>query len=337
MTEQEKLIEHNSENHRNKKTSIFFRLFKLTIWILIIWWITFYNSYSNFLEKKITTIDKIIKINSWDTFYSLPNKLKVDSFYLKVYLKLNNPWFNLQAWEYKIFKESNIKDLIIQLENPINKDQQITILEWWNIFDIDDLLTTTWLIKKGDFIKNYSHLEGFLYPDTYNINLNNFNLEDFTKKLEDNFNNKVRNKILNWLNKNEIQELITLSSIVEKEANIKDNPEEVAIIAWILKKRLDENWFIWADITVCYPYRLTSKDCTPNFIWKHIKDKNNYNTRTMLGLPKTPIWNPSFKTINATLNYKKSPYYYYLHDNNWNIHYARTNKEHVNNKNSYLK
>jgi cell division protein YceG involved in septum cleavage len=49
-------------------------------------------------------------------------------------------------------------------------------------------------------------------------------------------------------------------------------------------------------------------------ISEYINEKSEYNTRTMTGLPKTPISNPSFETIDATLNYKESEYWFYLHD-----------------------
>jgi UPF0755 protein len=125
-----------------------------------------------------------------------------------------------------------------------------------------------------------------------------------------------------------------LASIVEKE---EKSTKEKATVAWLLKKRLNENWFIWADATVCYPYELTFDECNPKFIWNHIQDKNNYNTRTKLGLPKTPICNPSNNSIEAVYNSKDTPYYYYLHDENWQIHYAKTNEEHVANKMLYIK
>ena len=73
---------------------------------------------------------------------------------------------------------------------------------------------------------------------------------------------------------------------------------EIEIVAGILKKRLDENWLIGADATVCYPYKVTYKECTPDFVVSKIQDKNEYNTRTKIGLPKTPISNPSFASIN---------------------------------------
>jgi UPF0755 protein len=94
---------------------------------------------------------------------------------------------------------------------------------------------------------------------------------------------------------------------------------------------------IWADITVCYPHKLTANECKM-VITKYINEKSDYNTRTMSGLPKTPIWNPSFETINATVNYKKSNHWFYLHDiKTWKIYYADTNEWHTINKNRYLR
>jgi UPF0755 protein len=116
--------------------------------------------------------------------------------------------------------------------------------------------------------------------------------------------------------------------VEKEEKNINEKP----IVAGILKKRFDNGWQIWADITVCYPHELTSNECKM-VISKYITEVSDYNTRTMVWLPKTPIWNPSFETINATLNYKSTDYWYYLHNiNTWKIYYAKTNAEHEENK-----
>jgi cell division protein YceG involved in septum cleavage len=71
---------------------------------------------------------------------------------------------------------------------------------------------------------------------------------------------------------------------------------------------------------------------------KYIGEKNEYNTRTMIWLPKTAISNPSFESVNAVINSKDTPYYYYLHDTtNWQVYYAKTNEEHIKNKKLYIK
>jgi cell division protein YceG involved in septum cleavage len=59
-----------------------------------------------------------------------------------------------------------------------------------------------------------------------------------------NFNKKAYTEYLKNYSSKEIVDLINLASIVEKEANSRDNPEEVAIIAGILKKRVDEKWAV---------------------------------------------------------------------------------------------
>jgi UPF0755 protein len=108
------------------------------------------------------------------------------------------------------------------------------------------------------------------------------------------------------------------------------------VVAGILAKRLQEWIALWADATVCYPFKLTQKECTPAFIWEHIYEKSEYNTRSMRGLPPTPISNVSADTFDATVHSQSSPYYFYLHDNTGEIHFAEDLSGHNANKVKYL-
>ena len=83
----------------------------------------------------------------------------------------------------------------------------------------------------------------------------------------------------------------------------------------ILKKRVDENWQIGADATICYAHGLATQDCGPSEVFKYLYDDNKYNTRVIEGMPMGPIANPEAEVIDATINSKSSPYYFYLHDN----------------------
>ena len=122
---------------------------------------------------------------------------------------------------------------------------------------------------------------------------------------------------------------LNIASILQKEENNKNNQQ---IVAWILLKRYKENWMIWADATACYAYEYTQEQCKMN-LSTHITDKNDYNTRVMVWLPKTPICNPSYDTIYSMINYKTTKYYYYLHNSTtWEIYYWETLDEHVANK-----
>lgn len=327
-------------------------MIKFITWLLIIFWLVFGFNYYSFTSKVLIEKEKKIYVKSGSNFYTVWKDLELNEKFMKIYLKYNKPDFELKEWYYKIKENSNIKDIINALKIPTNWDKKATILEWWNIYDIDNYLKEKWLIKEWDFIKasgnintskypflsQIKSLEWFLYPDTYDIDEKNFSNELFIKTMLDNFEKKVYSKELKWKSPKEILEIINLASIVEKEANIRLWwEEEASKVAWILKKRLDENWFLWADATVCYQYKIKSKDCTPKFVNEQIYNKDQYNTRKILWLPKTPISNPSIISIKAVLFPKESPYYYYLHDNDWKIHYARTNQEHIENKNKYVK
>jgi cell division protein YceG involved in septum cleavage len=84
-------------------------------------------------------------------------------------------------------------------------------------------------------------LEGFLYPDTYAINPANFTIEGLVRKMLSNFQVKVIDSgILADMGSIEMLDIINMASIVQKEANKRDNPEEIALIAGILKKRAKE-------------------------------------------------------------------------------------------------
>lgn len=91
-----------------------------------------------------------------------------------------------------------------------------------------------------------------------------------------------------------------------------------------------------ADATVCYASAKTQKQCTPDFIASVIYEKSPYNTRNKQGYPPTPIANPSRNTWEAAVKPLDSSYYYYLHDTDGVIHYARTLEEHNQNKATYL-
>lgn len=324
---------------------------KLLLFIIFLIPLYFFYSYFSFKNNIITTTDQNISIEKWETYRSIADKLEINKTYLKFYLKYNPPSKDLQTWIYKLKKWLNLEWVLNSFKNPISNDEIIKFLEWWNIYDIDNELTNEWLIKNWELIKlnsekidNFkkdfiflqksSTLEWFLYPDTYSINPNNFNLESFIRIMLQNFDKKVIQELEINPSDSEFINNIILASIVEKE---EKKVKEKRIVAWVLDKRLKEDWFIWADATVCYPYKLTFDECTPSFIGNHIWDKNEYNTRNKLWLPKTAICNPSNDSIEAVYNKKATEYYYYLHDSNWQIHYARTNEEHVANKMLYIK
>lgn len=305
--------------------------------------------YTSFLNTSFSFSDEIISVESKGNFQEIFTSQGTNPFFTKVYFKLNPPE-QLQVGKYQLNGEYSIESFLQAFQSPLNEDQQITILEWWNIYDIDKELTEKWLITAGDFVvaatssnlSPYHFLEGlaslewYLYPDTYNVNPNNFSTETFINKMLQNFDTKVYKPYFSHADNETIFELITLASIVQKEASFGDNKTEIATIAGILKKRLNEWWQIGADATVCYAHKIATQDCSPTEVLQYLYDVNDYNTRAMVGLSAWPIANPEAHVIEATLNSIDSPYYFYLHDNSGQIYYGRTNAEHERNKALHL-
>ncbi len=320
--------------------------------IIIIITIVYTNySYKKFGEKELIKENKIIHIQKWENIKDLASKLDLNHYFLKKYIKNNKKDFILLAWKFEMKKSFDIKQILDSLEKPISEKQtELTIIEWWNIYDIDDYLYQKKLIEKDDYINYVQNpekikalkefydflnlelisLEWYLYPDTY-ILKTPLKINELVIKQLDTFENKAYKKILKPenLSNQTIYDVVNLASIVEKE---EKNNKEKSTVAGILKKRLQSWWSIGADITVCYPHKLTSQECKL-VVSKYIQEKSDYNTRTMIGLPKTPISNPSSITINATLNDKKTSFWYYLHNvKTWKIYYSETNRQHEENK-----
>ncbi len=262
--------------------------------------------------------------------------------YVKLYLKQENLAAKLQAGTYELPKNLSIKEVIDSLQNGKNPDIWVTIPEGLRKDEIADILNQelskadTTNFSKEEFLRlttdkayiqtlgltvNISDLEGYLFPDRYAFPI--------TTKTSDTIDKMVKNFITK-VGTADTYDQIILASIVEREGfSDQDRP----IIAGIFIKRLEEGWLLQACATVLYPL----KD------WKHEitdadkKSDSPYNTYKKPGLPPTPICNPGLESINAVRNYKKTDYYYYIHDNNAIVHYAKTLEEHNANINQYLR
>lgn len=262
--------------------------------------------------------------------------------YVKIYLKTTKAEAKIQAGSYSIPKNLNIKELIKTLQDGKDQDIWITIPEGLRkdeiasiiakelekidkaTFSVEEFIkatTDTEVITKLDLPSEVKDLEGFLYPDKYAFSPNSTTMS-VIEVLVGNFKKKIGTEYT--------YEDIVMASIVEREGyNAQDRP----VIAGILLKRLREGWLLQADATLLYPV----KD------WKHVitvQDKANdnpYNSYKKAGLPPTPICNPGIQAINATRNPEESLYYFYIHDNDGNPHYARTLEEHNANVNKYLR
>ena len=184
--------------------------------------------------------------------------------------------------------------------------------------------------------------EGYLFPDTYEF-------DDQTKARR-----VVERMLTNWSRRyEEVQEeheaalaaldgwsthdIMTLASIVEKEAAV---PSERATIAGVFWNRLRSRRFLprrrlQADPTVqygCVAVPEAAPSCAEydGRITRAMLDDpdNPYNTYRHSGLPPGPICNPGKAAIAAAIAPEEHDYYYFVARGSRRHHFSRTLRQH---------
>ena len=100
-------------------------------------------------------------------------------------------------------------------------------------------------------------------------------------------------------------DVITLASIVEKEARL---PEERPVIAAVYMNRLRDHMLLQADPTVQYALG----EHQNRVLYKHLEIESEYNTYKHVGLPPGPIASPGRASILAALYPANVPYKYFV-------------------------
>lgn len=238
----------------------------------------------------------------------------VNSYWVsKLYLQGLGLDQKIRPGSYLVSKGMNMNEIFESLTSG-PKDIWVTIPEGYRREQIAEKF------NKPEILPLTSTLEGKLFPDTYLVPVY-FTASEIVDLMTKNFATKVEN-----ITKDEL----ILASLVERETW---TGEEKNIVAGILLKRLENDWPLQVDATLQYAQG-RSGDWWPKEV--NTKLPSAYNTYTHQGLPPTPIGNPGLDSIMAAKNPKSSGYWYYIHDNLGQIHYAKTLAEHNLNVDKYL-
>ena len=290
------------------------------------------------------------------------NDVIKDARVFRMYLKLNKI-NNLQAGKYTFDNgKEGVKEVVKRLSSGDVQDNSIKITfiegktfddfakvieektnntydDVYNLVNdeeyINSLIEKYWFITED--IKNediYCSLEGYIKPDTYTFEDENVSVQkifevifDFTEKFFDTKNDDGETiKDLVPLTGMSIHEVLTLASVVEKEAS---NTEDMPKIAGVFYNRLNSNMPLGSDVTTYYAFHVNMAES--DLTKKQINTENPYNTRgpNMEGkLPVGPICSPSEPAIMAVLKPDIEDYYYFVADKNGKTYFTKTNAEH---------
>ncbi|MEX0933620.1 MAG: endolytic transglycosylase MltG [Candidatus Paceibacterota bacterium] len=207
--------------------------------------------------------------------------------------------------------------------------QSVTFPEGTTVQEMSAILSSR--ISNFDvasFIEHATPREGYLFPDTY------FFHSDVTSKevvqiMNDNFLEKTESvSPSSRVTIHTLEEIITMASILEEEAQTEDARRIVSGILW---SRLEQDIPLQVDAAFLYIDELEGRD-TYSLTVDDLKIDSPYNTYTNVGFPPTPITNPGLESITAAAAPIYSDYLFYLSDTQGNMYYAKTFEKHIENR-----
>ena len=284
----------------------------------------------------------------------------------KVYVDFIGKSKDLQAGKYYLSKNMDIPTIIDTLckgGESLNV-KKITIPEGTTVEGIVKILKDSGmyfdskefldLCKKGEKFTNYEFvnnvvkanesartyaLEGYLFPDTYDLYIDASSQTIINKMLsrfnsvcyggENSLYNKAKAKGLS------MDEAIALASVIEKEAVLDKDFYRVSAV---FHNRLKIDMPLQSDAPLAYLFKTTD---TVTFTQEQMNFDSPYNTHVYKGVPIGAICNPGKLAITAALTpdeeFVAENYLYFCftdHETNENV-YAKTYEEHQANVERY--
>lgn len=284
----------------------------------------------------------------------------------------------VRAGDYVLRNDMTAEEVIDKLlEGVKDITVRVTIPEGANILDVIDRVVEAGISERAELETavrdpalleelgiDGDTLEGYLFPETYLFRKPTPATVVLSKMVEQHrlVWDRVKSKhAKRWAKVKEDLEwsdrdVLTMASIVEKEAAVKHEQTRIAqVFINRLILRSFKSKLLQTDPTIrygCMVYRPQSRACRDWDVGAEgyekprgrlrraqLDDKDNpYNTYQHPGLPPGPIANPGENAIAATVNGDQSKYLYFVStaDNKTHI-FAKTLKEHERNVREYVK
>ena len=252
------------------------------------------------------------------------------------------------AGEYQLNPSMDYGQIIDKLTNSSSSDTlQITIPEGYSVAQVRQLLldnhvcTADALDKvlnqypfKHDFLQDEKPveegwLEGYLFPDTYEIYKGNGSVVDTVNKMLNNFASRYGSEITDGANElgRSMHDIVTVASLVEREAQRDDERARIAGVIYNRLNNSSEFPYLQVDASVLYGLGRTSGKLTD----EDLKSDSPYNLYTTEGLPPGPICNPGYASLYAASHPESHDYYYYAAMPDGSHLFASSYEEHQRN------
>lgn len=247
-----------------------------------------------------------------------------------------------QAGIYELSPTTSMTGLAQQIRQGNVIQAQFTVPEGWNMRQMAAYFETQGFFSAEEFLSaaqnttqvrnrftwlppNLPHLEGYLFPDTYQLDYNQVNAQSVVETMLNQFEVQALPIYQAADTEMNLGEWVNFSSIVEKEAVI---PSERTLIAGVLAHRLRIGKKLEVDPTVEYGLGITqTPDRTLTFA--EVATPSPYNSYLNPGLPPTPIASPGVASLAAALEPEDTDYLFYVARYDGTHVFSRTFNEHL--------
>ena len=255
----------------------------------------------------------------------------------------------IKAGEYQFSPSQSSLEILGNIVQGKVLQYLVIIPEGYNKYEIATLLEDINLVEGNAFLEAVDNhqlmdsmgiqadsAEGYLFPDSYY----------FTRDVSPEKIIKVMaGHLLQIWDKEEfgkmaekedisMHDVLTLASIVEKEAMLEGERPVIAGVFW---NRLKKGMPLQADPTVIYGKMEGTGGMKGILKASDLREDSPYNTYTNKGIPKGPICNPGKESIRAVLEPTKTDFLYFVSRGNGSHYFSKTLREHINAINKYLK
>lgn len=274
------------------------------------------------------------------------------SFVFLLALRISGSSEKLKPGVYEVSPSMGASEIINHIVNGDTLESWVTIPEGKTLREIADTLKTKQLADDDAFLQmttsqgsdfpSYSfidgeNLEGYLFPDTYLI-ARGTDTDSIISKMLDAFDSKVVTpnrmeiehviKVRFGLGEDQFPEglhkILTMASLVEREAKTQKDRPLIAAVIW---NRLKKNMRLEIDASASYVLG-ESRENKKRLLYKDLDNDSPYNTYRHSGLPPAPICNPGLASIKAVLEPASVDYLYYVAKTDGSHVFSRTLEEH---------
>ena len=243
------------------------------------------------------------------------------------------PSAKLQAGEYRFAEAASVGEVFGRVARGDIYYFEFTAPEGSNMFDIARSLEEKGVMTSAEFLEAASDpasihdlapraqtLEGFLFPSTYRLSHATTGAQ-LTKMMTDQFRKEwtrlaspqrtaghQADPEKTDLQKPNLQEVVTLASLVEKETGVA---EERPLVASVFTNRLAKGMRLECDPTTIYAALLDNR-YRGKIHKSDLASSNPYNTYKNAGLPPGPIANPGAAAMQAALAPAETKFLYFV-------------------------